>query len=109
MVLIPFFTGQGIHELSKKEIEKLERIRLKGKLLEVFPSKEDKPSLNSLPKFLIPSANSKKHFGFEIWLYQNRFSFYVYSRDERLIEEFKVQLNALYPKASFNEPLRLCI
>jgi len=44
----------GAHRLTEKQISKLERIRHKGFLIEDAPSLEDKPSLNSLPNFLIP-------------------------------------------------------
>jgi len=93
----------GAHRLTEKQIERLERIKPKGKLIEVIPSLEDKPSLKSIPNFLIPLHTYKKHACFEIWIHQNRISFYIFAREDKLLEEIKAQLNALYPNAFFKD------
>ena len=93
----------GAHRLTEKQIERLERIKPKGKLIEVIPSLEDKPSLKSIPNFLIPLHTYKKHACFEIWIHQNRISFYIFAKEEKLLEEIKAQLNALYPNAHFKD------
>ncbi|MGQ9469762.1 MAG: type IV secretory system conjugative DNA transfer family protein, partial [Nitrososphaerales archaeon] len=93
----------GAHRLNEGQIEKLKRIKPKGQLVEVISSLEDKPSLKSLPNFLIPLHSYKKHACFEIWLHQNRMSFYIFAGEEKLLEEIKAQLNALYPNALFRD------
>jgi len=93
----------GAHRLTERQIEKLNGIKPKGLLVEAFPSLEDKPSLKSLQNFLIPLHGYKKHAAFEIWLHQNRISFYIFAREEKLLEEIKAQLNALYPNAYFRD------
>ena len=97
----------GAHRLTKKQIEKLERIKPKGKFVEVTPSLEDKPSLKSLSNFLIPLHAYKKHACFEIWIHHNRISFYIFAREEKLLEEIKAQLNAMYPNAFFRKQNQL--
>ena len=93
----------GTHRLTEKQIESLKRIKPKGSLIQVIPSLEDKPSLKSLPNFLIPLQSYRKHACFEIWLHQNRIGLYIFAREEKLLEEVKAQLNALYPNAFFRD------
>jgi len=93
----------GAHRIKEKEINALKRVKLKGKLIEIVPSLEDKPSLSSIANFLIPLSYYKKHASFEIWFYQNRISFYINSKDEKLIEEIKTQLHAIYQNAAFKK------
>jgi DNA-binding MarR family transcriptional regulator len=93
----------GAHRITENQIKKLEKIKPKGWLIEIIPSLEDKPSFKSLPNFLIPLHGYKKHACFEIWVHQNRISFYIFAREEKLLEEIKAQLNALYPNAYFKD------
>ncbi|MGQ9469549.1 MAG: helicase HerA domain-containing protein [Nitrososphaerales archaeon] len=93
----------GAHKLTERQTEKLEKIKPRGWLVQVIPSHEDKPSLKSLPNFLIPLHSYKKHACFEIWLHQNRISFYIFAREEKLLKEIEAQLNALYPNALFRD------
>jgi hypothetical protein len=93
----------GAYRITEKQIEKLSRIKPKGWLVGVIPSLEDKPGFNSLPNFLIPLHAYKKHACFEIWVHQNRISFYIFAREEKLLEEIKAQLNALYPNIFFKD------
>ena len=93
----------GAHRLTEKQIEDLRKIKIKGKLIQIVPSLEDKPSFNSLQNFLIPLQNYKRHACFEIWLHQNRISFYIFTREEKLLHEIKAQLSALYPNALFRD------
>ena len=91
----------GAHRLTERQIENLKRIKPKGWLIKVIPSLEDKLSLKSLPNFLIPLHSYKRRACFEIRLQQNRISFYIFAREEKLLEELRAQLNALYPNAFF--------
>jgi DNA helicase HerA-like ATPase/DNA-binding MarR family transcriptional regulator len=93
----------GAHRITAKQIEKLSRIKPKGWLVGVTPSLEDKPTFSSLPNFLIPLYAYKKHACFEIWIHQNRISFYIFAREEKLLEEIKAQLSALYPNIFFKD------
>jgi len=91
----------GTHRIREKEVNALKRIRLKGRLIEIVPSSEDKPSLSSIANFLIPLSSYKKPASFEIWFCQNRISFYIFSTDEKALEEIKTQLHAIYQNAAF--------
>jgi hypothetical protein len=93
----------GAHRITAKQIEKLSRIKSRGWLVGVIPSLEDKPSFNSLPNFLIPLHAYKKHTCFEIWIHQNRISFYIFAKEEKLLEEMKAQLSAHYPNIFFKD------
>jgi hypothetical protein len=44
----------GVHRLTAEEIEKLDRIKHKGVLIEVVPSIEDKPDSKSVVDALLP-------------------------------------------------------
>jgi len=93
----------GAHRITENQIKKLAKIKPKGWLVEIIPSLEDKPSFKSLPNFLIPLHSYKKHACFKIWIHQNRISFYIFAREEKLLEEIKAQLNAIYPNAYFKD------
>jgi len=93
----------GAHRITASQIKKLSRIKPKGWLIEVIPSLEDKPSFSSLPNFLIPLHAYKKQACFEIWVRQNRISFYIFAKEEKLLEEIKAQLSALYPNIFFKD------
>jgi hypothetical protein len=56
----------GAHRIAENQNKKLAKIKPKGWLVEIIPSLEDRPSLKSLPNFLIPSHSYKKHACFEI-------------------------------------------
>lgn len=91
----------GAHRIREKEVNALKKLKLKGKLIEVIPSLEDKPKLSSIANFLIPLGSYKKPASFEIWFYQNRISFYIYSKDSKMLEEIRTQLHAVYQNAVF--------
>jgi hypothetical protein len=38
-----------------------------------------------------------------IWVHQNRISFYIFAKEEKLLEEIKAQLSALYPNIFFKD------
>lgn len=93
----------GAHRLTEKQVEKLKAIKPKGRLVEAIPSLEDKPNLNSIPNFIVPLHGYKKHACFEIWLHQNRVGFYVFAREEKLLDEIKAQLSVLHQNAFFKD------
>jgi len=99
----------GVHRLTVDEVDRLNRTRHRGQLIEAIPSVDDNPELGSIVNFLHPihsmleSKFLNKPVAFEIWSYRKRFGFYFFSKDREVVQQIISQVNAIYPNAAFKE------